>query len=273
MVQILTNMSVAEIKQVVLNIEIKNNEPLELTELTKSLIAISNQYNIHSEKNGYSESERNAKLYVKKIETGSVLLDLVEFGSSAVIPFMESTNTIVGFAQFLSSSVKYFLKSEGDKPDLTVQDCRDLSQIVNPIAKDKSSQINVNVTVNGDINNYLSLNSTESNALQNILKQEIKEKQELKNGDIIENAIMIFSQTKNQISGKGGNKAIIDDAVPNKAINVIIPDKKMKKELIKGDDNPNNFSFQVDVKVKTANGKIVAYEVLKFHEKFPLDDD
>lgn len=271
MVQIFTNMS-QEIQSVVLNIEIKNNEPLELTELTKSLISLSNQYNRHSESNGYSESERNAKLYVKKIETGSVLLDLIEFGSASVLPFIESTNTIVSFAQFLKDSATYFLQSKGDKPELTIQDCKDLSQIVSPIAKDSSSQLNVNVTVNGDMNNFLSLNSNESNALQNILKQEIKEKQELQNGDVIENALMVFSQTKNKISGKGGNKVVIDDALPNKAINLIIPDKKMKRQIIKGSDNPNNFSFQVDVKIKTADGKISAYEILKFHDKFPLDD-
>ncbi len=272
MVQIIANMS-AEIQNVVLNIEIKNNEPLELTELTKSLISLSNQYNNHSEKNGFSESERNAKLYVKKIETGSILLDLIEFGSASVIPFIESTNTIVSFAKYLKNTINYFIKSEGNKPKLSIQDCKDLSQIVSPVAKDKSSQFNVNVTHNGDVINYLSINSNESNALQNILKQEIKEKQELKNGDIIENAFMVFSQTKNSISGKGGNKVVIDDALQYKAINVIIPNKKMKREMIKGEDNPNNFSFQVDVKVKTADGRIVAYEVLKFHDKFPLDDD
>lgn len=272
MAKILTYMS-AEIKDVVLNIEIKNNEPLELTELTKSLIAVSNQYNKHSEKNGFSESERNVKLYVKKIETGSVLLDLVEFGSVAVIPFMEGTNTIVGFAQFLKDSVNYFLKKEGEKPELSIQDCKEISQIVNPIANDNSSQFNINVTINGEVTNYINLDSKSSNALQNILKQEIKEKQELKNGDIIENALMVFSQTKNQVSGKGGNKVVIDDAIPNKAINVIIPDKKMKKEMIKGDYNPNNFAFQVDVKIKTSDSKIIAYEVLKFHEKFPLETD
>jgi hypothetical protein len=260
-----------EIKDVVLNIEIKNNEPLELTELTKSLIAVSNQYNKHSEKNGFSESERNAKLYVKKIETGSVLLDLVEFGSSSVIPFMEGTNTIVGFAQFLKTTVAYFLEKKGDKPELTIQDCKELSQIVNPIASDKSSQLNVSVTVNGNVTNYVSLNCNNSNALQNILKNEIKEKLELKNGDVVENALMVFAQTKNQVVGKDGNKVIIDDALPNKAINLIIPDKKMRKEMIKGDYNPNNFAFQVDVKIKTSNDKIFAYEILKFHEKFPLD--
>jgi hypothetical protein len=262
-----------EIKNVILNIEIKNNEPLELTELTKSLMALSSQYNKHSEKNGFSESERNAKLYVKKIETGSVILDLIEFGSSSVIPFMESTNTIIGFAVYLKDAVSYFLKKEGEKPDLTIQDCKELSQIVNPIANDNSSQININVTVNGGITNYLNLNSNDSNALQNILKAEIKEKQELKNGDIIENALMVFSQTKNEVKGAGGNKVIIDDALPNKAVNVIIPDSKMKKEMIKGDYNPNNFAFQVDVKVKTSNGKILAYEILKFHDKFPLENN
>lgn len=271
MVQILTNMT-AEIQNVVLNIEIKNKEPLELTELTKSLISLSNQYNRHSEVNGFSESERGAKLYVKKIETGSILMDLVEFGSASVFPFVENTNTIVGFAQFLKKSVNYFLKSEGEKPELTIQDCKELSQIVSPVAKENSSQLNINVTNNGTINNYLSLDSNQCNVLQNILSKEIKEKQELKNGDIIENALMVFSQTKNKISGKGGNKVIIDDALVGKAINLIIPDKKMKKQIIKGDDNPNNFSFQVDIKVKTADGKISAYEVLKFHDKFPLDD-
>jgi hypothetical protein len=271
MVKLLTAMT-AEIQDVVLNIEIKNKEPLELTELTKSLIALSNQYNRHSDVNGFSESERDAKLYVKKIETGSVLLDLVEFGSASVFPFVENTNTIVGFAQFLKSSVSYFLKKEGEKPELTIQDCKELSQIVSPIAKENSSQLNINVTNNGTVNNYLSLNSNECNALQNILGKEIKEKQELQNGDTFDNALMVFSQTKNKISGKGGNKVIIDDVLPGKAINLIIPDIKMKKQIIKGDDNPNNFSFQVDIKVKTANGKISAYEVLKFHDKFPLDD-
>ena len=262
----------AEIQDVVLNIEIKNNNPLELTELTKSLISLSNQYNRHSELNGYSESERKAKLYIKKIETGSVLLDLIEFGSANVIPFVESNNTIIGFAQFLKSSVSYFLNSKGEEPQLSTQDCKELSQIVQPVARDNGSQLNVNVTVNGNVNNYVSLDSTQSNALQNILKQEIKEKQELKNGDVFENALMVFSQTKNKISSKGGNKVVVDDILPNRAINVFIPDKKTKKQMIKGDDNPNNFSFQVDIKVKTANGKISAYEILKFHDKFPLDD-
>jgi hypothetical protein len=262
----------AEIQDVVLNVEIKNKEPLELMELTKSLIALSNQYNNHSTVNGFSESERNAKLYVKKIETGSVLMDLVEYGSASVFPFVENTNTIVGFAKFLRSSVSFFLKGKGEKPDLTIQDCKDLSQIINPIAKENSSQLNLNVTNNGVVKNYISLGSSDCNALQNVLYKEIKEKQELKNGDTFENALMIFSQTKNKISGKGGNKVIIDDVIEGKAINLIIPDRKMKKQIIKGNDNPNNFSFQVDVKVKTVNGKISAYEVLKFHDKFPLED-
>lgn len=272
MVQLLTDMN-SEIQDIVLNIEIKNKQPLELTELTKSLIALSNQYDKHSEVNGFTEEARDSKLYVKKIETGSVLMDLVEFGSSSVLPFAENINTIIGFAQFLKSSADYFLNpKDNTKPDLTIQDCKELSQIVSPVAKERSSQLNINVTNNGTINNYLSLDSNQCNVLQNMLKSEIKDKQELKNGDIIENALMIFSQTKNKISGKGGNKVIIDDALPGKPINLIIPDKKLKKKIIKGDDNPNNFSFQVDVKIKTADGKISAYEVLKFYDKYPLDD-
>ena len=52
MIKLLQDMG-AEIQDVVLNIEIKNNKPLELTELTKSLISLSNQYNKYAENNGF----------------------------------------------------------------------------------------------------------------------------------------------------------------------------------------------------------------------------
>lgn len=262
----------AEAKNISLRVEIKNKEPLELIELTKSLTSLSNQYNSYTESNGFTEKERHAKLYVKEIKSGSVILDLMEYASIGVIPFAENVNTIVGFTEYFGKAVKHFIKGEGNKPELSIQDCKDLSQIVNPIAKDDGSQLNMSVKIDGDFHQHIHLDSRDANVLQNLLKTEIKEKLEPKTGDLIENAIMVFYQTRNKIDGKSGNKVIIDDAVEGKALNVVFADKKLKKQILKGDDNPNNFAFQVDIKIKTSDGKIIAYEVLKLHDKFPIDE-
>ncbi|RXP51945.1 hypothetical protein EC396_12070 [Lutibacter sp. HS1-25] len=263
---------IAESKNISLRVEIKNKEPLELIELTKSLTSLSNQYNSYSENNGFTEDERHAKLYIKEIKSGSVILDLMEYASIGVIPFVENVNTIVGFADYFGKAVKYFIKGDGEKPELTIQDCKDLSQIVSPIAKDNGSQLNMSVKIDGDFHQHIYLDSRDANALQNLLKQEIKEKLEPKTGDLIENAIMVFYQTRNKIDGVSGNKVIIDDAVKGKPLNVVFADKKLKRKILKGDYNPNNFAFQVDVKIKTSDGKIIAYEVIKYHDKFPLED-
>lgn len=263
----------AEIKDISLKIEINNRNPLELSELTKSLISLSNQYNSFVKKNGFTEEERQAKLFVKEIKSGSVILDLYEVASVGVIPFLEHTNTIIGFAGYLKDAVNYFLKGSGEKPNVTAQDCKDISQIVNPIAGDQGSQFNLSVNNNGEINNYVFLNSNDSNALQNILKKEVKELQEPQTGDVIHNAIMTFYQTRGNVKSKSGNKVIIDDGIKGKPINVVFESPKIKKQILKGDDNPYNFAYQVDVKLKTSDGKIIAYEVIKLHDKFPIDDE
>ena len=154
-----------------------------------------------------------------------------------------------------------------------IQDCKDLSQIVSPIAKDNGSQLNMSVKIDGDFHHHIHLDSRDANEMQNLLKHEIKIKLEPKTGDLIENAIMVFYQTRNKIDGKSGNKVVIDDAVEGKPLNVVFADKKLKRKILKGDDNPNNFAFQVDVKIKTSDGKIIAYEVIKYHDKFPLEDN
>lgn len=272
----ITNQMSAEIQEISLKIEINNNSPIELAELTKSLISLSNQYNSFVKKHGYTEEERQARLYVKEIKSGSVILDLYEIASIGLIPFIEHTNTIIGFAGYLKKAVNYFLKKEdndSDKPEISTQDCKDLSQIVNPIANDSGSQMNVSVVNNGNVQNYLFLDSNDSNALQNILKKEVKELQEPQTGDLIKGAIMTFYQTRSSVKSKTGNKVIIDDGVKGKPINVVFESPKIKKQILKGDDNPYNFAYQVDVKLKTSDGKIIAYEVVKLRDKFPLESD
>lgn len=83
-------------KDIRLIIEINNKQPLELLDLTKSLVALASQFNSYVSKNGDSKENREAKLYVKEIRSGSVILELIELATIGVIPFLENVNTVIG---------------------------------------------------------------------------------------------------------------------------------------------------------------------------------
>ena len=48
--------------------KIENKKPLELIDLTKSLISVSNQFADYVSREGNSKEEREAKLYIKEIK-------------------------------------------------------------------------------------------------------------------------------------------------------------------------------------------------------------
>src|SRR5690554_3690037 len=141
-----------EIRDVRLIIKIENKEPIKLAELTKSLNALSNQFNSFAIRSGDSKEVKNAKLYIKEIKSGSVIFELIEIATIGLIPFIDNTNVIIEFGKHLKAVFDFFIKDKGEKPDLSPTDYNELSAIVNPVAIDKGSQYNVSTVVNGNIN-------------------------------------------------------------------------------------------------------------------------
>ncbi len=260
------------LSDVKLTLEIQNSKPVELIELTNSLIALSRQYNSYVSKNGYNLEETQSRLYVKEIKSGSYIFDLVELGKDKLLPFADHVNNIVGFSIYLKKAISYFTDEGEDKPDLNAEDCKEIAAFMNPIANDSASRLNVKVHANGDVHQHYYIDSASAKAMRDNLQDERNKLKEPKSGDIRENVVMVFYQTRSKLDAKTGNKVIIDDVEEKKAVNVLFLDKKLKKKILKGDDNPNNFGYYVDIQIKTANGKVVAYEVINYHEKFILDN-
>lgn len=262
-------------KDVRLIIHIENKQPIELMDLTKSLVSLASQFNDFVKSTANIEN-REAKLYVKEIKSGSVILDLVEIASKGAIalPFIENVNTIIGFAEYLKKGYTYFLGDKKDKkPELSVKDCNDFSQIVNPIAKDNGSQININTTINGNVTNVITFNSLQANAIQNLIKQECRDLlvPELLNGSH-EKVVMYFDTTKSDIKADTGNKAIIE-SIDKKSAKVIFDTDDLKEKILKGVINPLTTAFVVDVKVETVKDKIAAYKVISLHDTFPIEEN
>lgn len=260
-----------ESKDIRLVIEIKNQQPLELLDLTKSLVSLASQFNSYVSKNGDSKENREAKLYVKEIRSGSVILELIEMATIGIIPFLENVNTIIGFAQYTKKAYNYFLGKSDEKPDLSMTDYKELSQIVNPVANDNGSQINMSTTINGNVEVHVHLNSLEANAIQNIFEKEIKA---IKTPDMSDDTktkvLLTWFQARNDMRSNVGNKGIIED-LSAKPMNIIIDDDAIKDEMLHK-ENPFTTVFVVDVKLQHVNGKIAAYKVVKLHGTFDLED-
>jgi len=82
---------------------------------------------------------------------------------------------------------------------------------------------------------------------------------------------MAFYQTRSNIESEKGNKVIIDDIQKGIATNVFFVNEELKKTILKGEENPNNYLYLVDVKIETVSEKIVAYRVLELHETMLIE--
>lgn len=252
-------------------IHIENKRPIELMDLTKSLVSLANQFNEYLKKTE-NLSNREAKLYVKEIKTGSVTLDLIEIATIGVLPFMENINTIAGFADYVKNGINYFLgKKDAKEPKFSTKDCNDFSQIVTPIAKDNGSQFNMSTTINGSVTNIIVFDSVQANALQNILKEKSKQMMLPEPKGDYEKVVMYFDTTKSNIKSESGNKGIIE-SIEKKAVKVIFDTDDLKGKILKGEENPLTTGYVVDVKVDTVKEKIAAYKIIQLHETFSLED-
>jgi len=262
---------VEQAKDVRLIIHIENKKPIELMDLTKSLVSLASQFNDYVKTTANVE-HREAKLYVKEIKSGSVILDLIEIATVGALPFIENINTIIGFADYLKTGFHYFLgKKDVKNPEFSTKDCTDFSQIVTPIAKDNGSQINISTTVNGNVTNVLVLSSLEANAFQNIINTESKQMMLPESKGDYEKVVMYFDTTKSNIKADTGNKAIIE-SIDKKSARVIFETDELKEKILKGEENPLTTGYVVDVKVENVKDKLAAYKVMFLHETFPLEE-
>jgi hypothetical protein len=154
-----------------LTVEIKNTSPIELQDLTESFLSLSNQYKKFALSRPETKLPHEAKLFIKEIKTGSIVADLITY-SPLVIPFIAEANTLMAFCDNLKKLYDYFLGKNDSKPEkIDKTDCKELSAIINPVAKDNGSQINLTYHQNAPLQISIHMNSTEANAAQNSISR------------------------------------------------------------------------------------------------------
>ena len=251
--------------------KLENKKPIELIDLTKSLISVSNQFAEYASKDGNSKEQREAKLYIKEIKSGSVIVELIEYATIGMIPFIENINTIIGFADNLKKVIRYYLNNDGEKPVNTINDLKDISTIINPVAKDNGSQMIIQTVINGNVEYIINLNSNDANAVQNKIKQEItdlKIEEVLK--DTYERVALRLFQARSNIKSNTGNKGIIEE-LDGKPLNIIFDNDETKELILQAEINPLKSIFIVDAMIINGDKKHTVYKILRLHESFEIE--
>lgn len=245
-----------------LTIEIKNKQPIELVDLTKSFLSLADEFKRFIENNDPEASEAEVKLYVGEIRSGSVVADLVAI-SPFVVQGMSYLNTVISFNKHLRVAYEYLSGHTDEKPELEKATYQNLATLVEPIAKDTGAQLNISAP-NGNV--YITIGSIDANAAQNKARKEIENLREPVSA-LHEKVVLYWYQARGDVMSQTGDKAIIESLSP-KPKKIICANDTIKAQMIFDTENPFKWAYVVDVVVETIGNKPVAYKILAVHEKF-----
>lgn len=256
--------------EAVLTVEVKNSQPVDLIDLTNSLAAFAEAFRDYASDNTGDPLPDNLRLYVKEIRSGSIIADLIALYDQAEW-LIKNAEVFAAFAANLNDLSNYFLGKPNSLPEPpTHKQAKQLSNFVNPVAKDSGSQVNINVSDGASVNIYnLNINPTEASAIQNKVAHYVAPK--LPAEMTLVDQLMILEQVKNSTSSKSGDRGIIE-AISLKAVKLQFVSEDVKRKVLDLKENPLQCVFLIDVDVRSISGKPMLYRVLDVKDIIDQDD-
>ncbi|MEK7323371.1 MAG: hypothetical protein AABZ84_09865 [Pseudomonadota bacterium] len=258
-----------------LEITIRNERPIVLTDLTLSLLAFTQQYQKFMETETQGQPLGATELYIKEVRSGSIVVELVA-QAMPIVPLIWEGGPLSEWIKCATAIVEWLLGKRANPPkELTKNDLKQWHSIVEPIAKDNASQFNINVSDNGKVINQFIINSQEANALQNNIKRQL-EQIESPDDHIQRRKVMYWYQSRFDAESHSGDRAIIED-ITKKPIKIIFENNAVKQAMLAGDPKFNKpwhkLAYIVDVQVQTIEGAPKLYTVLKYYPEHTFDPE
>lgn len=249
----------------VLTIKYDIGRPADLGDFSRSLLALASEYENHAASTIDPPFGAAMRLQIKQVQSGSIIADLVPY-ASGMLGFLADSNTVLSFAESLRDLYTR-LVGDGNSAESSPKTAtlKNFGDIVEPIAKDSSSQLNIN-QVSGNVN--ITITSTEAKAAQNEIGRIIRDGAVPHVGLHVQVA-MHWHQARNDVTSNVGDRAIIESISPS-PVKVAFTTEYMKAQMISTDDNPFDFAYIVDVYVETVKDRPVLYKVDKIHDSFKM---
>lgn len=250
-------------KDGVLTVEIKNSRPVELVDLTVSLAALGESFRDYANARGDPIPD-NIRLYVHQLRTGSIIAEMKALAEQAQW-VLDNAALLAGFYTNLSDVIAFFLGNPKEQTEPTRQQAMQVSSIVEPIAKDNASQMNI--IFNGPVTLIpIVLNSLQSNAIQNSVSRYVGPK--LPVTGVRPDELMTLEQVKNSAKTTTGDRGIIE-AISDRPVKLQFLSDEAKRKVLDLHENPFQCVFLVDVEVRTVGGRPALYRVLEVKDVFP----
>lgn len=264
-----------------LQIHLEPDAPIEVSELTRALNALSHQYQVFVLKEGHAASAGGAKLLVSNVAPGSIDINLVpDMASLGAIlgPMLDQLDLITRFAEQIRRLLDVFAPRETpapDGPEVSISQCEDAISIAAPIANHGGSQ-SVNI-VNGPlVQNVFQISQPEA---RHIKEHAAREKALLESPQSArrERVSMIWKRLDRdpaQTQGRSPDKGLIEEIDPKPKAVLFTDDLTyLKDEMIADEENPYQKVYFVDVEISRIGGRIAAYRVYGYHGKDDLPTD
>lgn len=268
----------ADTQHPVLRINLRNTEPVDLLDFTDSCTAFAEEFRRHATAT-CEEGLAPTRLLIKEVRSGSIEIDLVPavYAAGAVVladpaAAMALVNTTVSFFKNLSGIVKWLRGQDrlpGPPPDSRTLE--NVEKWMEPVAKDPGAAFTlnvINVTVNGDMNAPMVIESADANICQNVAKRKRKDMTTPQSGDLREQVLLRWHQSRNSVLGKG-DMAIVE-SICAKPLRVVFQNKAMKSMLLAADDNMFKRPYLADVIIDSVEGVPKLYRIVNIE---PVEDE
>jgi hypothetical protein len=277
-------------------VKLDRRGPIELDELASSLAALSRLYARHYGEPLDTVEARSPRLYVKRLETGSLIAYLAPlvpmFGQ--VVEIMNTTNVVRDFTRFLGEHIKVFTGQKPSEPKAELKppsrdDMKDIKEFLRPVAaqtqaslKLKAARFRKKKADGEEVSVEYEFTSDEINVATlridrdlEILQPQLESPSSDRHATHREK-LMYFEQASRRIAkkrGQTGDKVVIQD-ITDKPIKVYFPEgaADIKRTILEGTENPFSKGYIVDVAVQYVGDEPKLYNVLRLHDVVDLND-
>ena len=256
-----------------LEITINNKRPVVLTDLTLALLGVAQQYAKFIENETNEQHHAGTELYIKEVRSGSIVVELIA-QAIPVVPLLWHGGSLLEWADHARDIVLWVSGKLSNPPkDVSKQDLQQWHNILEPIAKDQGSQMNIAVSDGGKVIQQFFINSEQANAAQNGIRRQLEYLDE-PDDHTQRKRVMVWYQTKFDDQSPTGDRAVIE-SISKTPIKVIFENNAVKKAMLAGDERYrkpwHELAYLVDVRVQTVQGVPKVYTIINYHDEETFD--
>lgn len=240
-----------------LRVTLNNTRPVDITDLGRMLEAIGREYE-EFVVGRYEPPPVNARLFIAKVETGSIIFELQSLLDQASFVY-HHLDVFAGFVANIQDIVDLLLQLDKPaKPEtVTSSSVQNIATMVEPVAKDSGSNISISVNIAGDstapvIVQPIVISSERANAIQNGARRYLGAS--LPASGRFRNELLELQQVRGDAKAKDGDRGTIEK-FSHKPVKLLFMTPEVKATIVDKPDNPFKMVYLVDGEVSTVKGQ------------------